>query len=117
MSAKNEPDELLTTNQAAAYMSATGEPLKLSGMRSLARFARIRGFELLAPEDQWPDRRTRMYSKNALDEYKRARETRDWKIPTDEQDVPWLKRTGERTATPTEEPAGKKARGKSAKSA
>lgn len=102
MSTKKKPDELLTTNEAAAYMSQSDEPLTLAGMRSLARFARIRGFELLAPEDQWPDRRTRMYSKNALDEYKKARATRDWKIPTEEQDIPWLKKDGK------DEPAAKK---------
>lgn len=124
MSAKKKPDELLTTNQAAAYMSQTDEPLTLAGMRSLARFARIRGFELLAPQEQWPDLRTRMYSKNALEEYKKARATQNWKIPVEKQDVAWYKRKSETTDEAADEPAEKpaeksagKGRGKTTKSA
>lgn len=72
---------LLTTKQAAELMS-----VKPAGMRSLARFARERGIELLAPTDEWPDLRTPMYDSKKLIHYRDVqRPNRDWPLSLEEQ--------------------------------
>lgn len=73
--------KLLSTSQAAALMNVSE-----AGMRSLARFARNRGIELRAPEDEWLDRRTPMYDEEKLIRYRDVqRPNRQWPIPLDEQ--------------------------------
>lgn len=52
---------LLTTAQAAELAGVTP-----GGFRATANWARKKGVELRAPDDQWPDKRTPMYDKDKL---------------------------------------------------
>ena len=73
--------QLLTTRQTAELVGLT--PVTL---RSIARFARNRGFELRAPKEEWPDARTVMYDAAKVVEYLEVqRPAREWVVSTEEQ--------------------------------
>lgn len=81
--------KLLRTTEAAKLMGVSN-----AGMRSLARFARMRGIELLAPQEKWPDLRTPVYDEKKLIHYRDVqRPQRLWPIPVDEQKTYRTKKT------------------------
>ena len=55
---------LLTTREAAALAG-----ISPAGVRQLARRARAKGVELRAPREAWPDQRTPLYDRDALQRY------------------------------------------------
>jgi pyruvate/2-oxoglutarate dehydrogenase complex dihydrolipoamide acyltransferase (E2) component len=81
----------LSTAQAAEFMN-----ISPAGIRSAARFARERGINLHAPEDQWPDKRTPLFDVDALVKYRDVqRPNRQWVIPIEEQKATKAKRIAE----------------------